>query len=83
MRRRGLCAVAIPVAAAACLGVATSAHAAHPDQPRLIAFVREGGERGVWVVDASGAERRLTRGLDYRPAYRFAYSVAPRKWSET
>jgi TolB protein len=40
------------------------------DGKDLIAFVREGAQRGIYTIDASGSDlTRLTHGEDYRPRW--------------
>lgn len=43
--------------------------AASQETNAAIAFVRESGARGIWIVESGGEERRLTRGEDYRPSW--------------
>ena len=45
----------------------SSAAVPGPSVTETIAFVREGDERGIWLVDPDGIETRITRGDDYRP----------------
>ena len=44
--------------------------AAASDDNGLLAFVREGAQRGIYTIDASGSDlTRLTHGEDYRPRW--------------
>lgn len=60
---------AVLFAAVVLLGTTMLAAPARASSTRAgtIAFVREGDERGLWLVQADGAETRLTQGQDYRP----------------
>jgi tol-pal system beta propeller repeat protein TolB len=43
--------------------------AASQERHGVLAFVREGEARGIWIVEPGGEERRLTNGQDYRPSW--------------